>query len=96
MKEHLVQINSTISVLNLSMTYSPISMWKWQMQSQMDQSLAMQESMGGVEGERENFKVQKNIYFWKPTLFSITEDAYRNKPVFTCTHFCGFCFTQCI
>lgn len=72
MKEHLVMINSTVKQLNLSITYDPISMWKWQMQSQMDQSLAMQESMGGVEGERENFKrmlVETSPYLLALTFF---------------------------
>lgn len=57
MKEDLVVINKSVSELKVSMTYSPISMWKWQMQSQMDQSLSMQDSLSGVEGEGDNFKV---------------------------------------
>lgn len=57
MKENFILINESISSLNITMTYSPISMWKWQLQSQMDQSLSMQDSLSGVEGEGDNFKV---------------------------------------
>ena len=57
MKDDLVQINDTVHKLNLTMTYNIISMWKWQLKSQMDQSLTMQDSLSGVEGEGETFKV---------------------------------------
>jgi hypothetical protein len=57
MKDQLIQINSTVHQLNLTMTYNIISMWKWQFKSQMEQSLNMQDSLSGVEGEGETFKV---------------------------------------
>jgi len=70
MKEELILINDTVPELNLSMTYSPISMWKWQLKCQMDQSLTMQENMGGVEGEGENFK--RMLVETSPYLLALT------------------------
>jgi hypothetical protein len=56
MREHLSPINDTVHALNLSMEYSPLSMFKWQMYVQMEQSFQMQMSMGAVESETEDFK----------------------------------------
>jgi hypothetical protein len=56
MREHLQAINETTTNLTVLMTYNPIAMWKWQIQVQMEQSLAMQENFGGTQGEGEEFK----------------------------------------
>ena len=46
MREHLFPINETTPELPLKMSYSTLSLWRWQMMIQMQQSLQMQESLG--------------------------------------------------
>ena len=57
MREHLYPINDTTPELPLHLSYSTISLWKWQMMIQMEQSFKMQESMGAVESEKDEVKV---------------------------------------
>jgi len=56
MREHLFPINETTPELPLKMSYSTLSLWRWQMMIQMQQSLQMQESLGGTEGEADDVK----------------------------------------
>jgi len=49
-------VNDTITSLPLHLSYYPISLMKWTMLSQMEDSLTMQDSLGGVEGESDSFK----------------------------------------
>lgn len=57
-QEHLISINDSVSILPLTLQYSPISLMKWQMMEQMEQSFRMQQQIGtAVESESENFKV---------------------------------------
>jgi hypothetical protein len=37
MNEHLIQINDTLSEVNLEVMYSPIGMFRWQIQLAMEQ-----------------------------------------------------------
>lgn len=94
MKEHLSPINETVTELSVMMQYSPIAMWKWQIQVQMEQSLAMQENLGGTQGEGEEFKVCKRSA--QPTSYKnlrlYLENVGRNKPIFVGTYFCHFNF----
>lgn len=64
--EHLIELNDTVKVLNLTLSYSPLSLLKWQFMLQMEQSFKMQESMGtSVEGESDEFKrmlIETNPY----------------------------------
>ena len=58
--ETMTPINETVTSLNLSLDYSTISMMKWQMLTQMEQSFSMQESMGAAgEGDSDEFKVEE-------------------------------------
>jgi len=65
-REHLVPINESVETLNISMSYSPISLMKWQMMLQMEQSFSVQKAMGtAVEDESDEFKrmlVETNPY----------------------------------
>ena len=55
--EHLIQINSSISEINFEISYSPISMWKWQMQLSMEESWKMQSEWGAhAEGDTDEIK----------------------------------------
>lgn len=57
-KEHLIQINDSLSSLPLTLIYSPISFMKWYLMTQMEQSFSMQQSFGtSSETEEESFKV---------------------------------------
>jgi len=66
LKEHLIIINETLDTLPLSITYSPLSLMRWQFMLQMDQSFQMQQSMGtAVEEDSDEFKrmlVETNPY----------------------------------
>jgi hypothetical protein len=66
LKEHLIIINDTLDTLPLTISYSPLSLMKWQFMLQMDQSLQMQQSMGtSVEEDSDEFKrmlVETNPY----------------------------------
>lgn len=66
-REHLSPLNDTVKDLTLGLSYNPISMMKWQMFSQMEQSFQMQISMGtAAEGESDEFKrmlIETNPYF---------------------------------
>eukprot|EP00027_Filamoeba_sp_ATCC50430_P001525 CAMPEP_0168551144 /NCGR_PEP_ID=MMETSP0413-20121227/6013_1 /TAXON_ID=136452 /ORGANISM="Filamoeba nolandi, Strain NC-AS-23-1" /LENGTH=487 /DNA_ID=CAMNT_0008581645 /DNA_START=119 /DNA_END=1579 /DNA_ORIENTATION=+ len=66
-REHLFPVNDTVKELTLTMSYNTISMMKWQMFAQMEQSFQMQVSMGtAAEGESDEFKrmlVETNPYF---------------------------------
>ena len=57
-REHLYPINETTPELPLRLEYNTLSMWKWQMVVQMQQSFKMQEAWGSaVEGESDEIKV---------------------------------------
>jgi hypothetical protein len=59
LKDQLIAINETLESLPLTLSYSPISLLRWQMMLQMEQSFAMQQSMGtAVSEETDDFKVQ--------------------------------------
>jgi len=56
LKEHLIPINDTLSTLNLHLSYSTISLMKWQFYSQLEQSFTMQKSLGAQESETDEIK----------------------------------------
>jgi hypothetical protein len=66
LRDYLIAINDTVKSLPLTVSYSPLSLLKWQMMQQMEQSFAMQTSMGtAAEGESDEFKrmlVETNPY----------------------------------
>lgn len=70
MREHLYPINETTPSLPLRMEYATLSLWKWQLMIQMDQSLAMQESLGMVEGEKD--EVKRMLFETNPYLLALT------------------------
>ncbi len=62
LKEHLIIVNDTVHTLPLTITYNPLSMMKWQMMLQMEQSFLMQKSIGtAAEGDEDEFKVRTAI-----------------------------------
>lgn len=70
-REHLILINDTVDILNLTLSYSPISLMKWQLFLQMEQSFSMQKSMGtAVEDESDEFK--RMLIETNPYLLAIT------------------------
>eukprot|EP01087_Luapelamoeba_hula_P006997 TRINITY_DN1707_c2_g1_i1.p1 TRINITY_DN1707_c2_g1~~TRINITY_DN1707_c2_g1_i1.p1 ORF type:complete len:657 (-),score=136.11 TRINITY_DN1707_c2_g1_i1:83-2053(-) len=70
LREHLYPINETTPVLPLRLDFFLLSMWKWQMMVQMDQSFAMQESLGAVEGEKD--EVKRMLMETNPWLLGVT------------------------
>jgi hypothetical protein len=57
MREHMFPINETVNELTLDMSYEPISMIKFSLYTQMEQSFSMQRDMfGAEEGESEELK----------------------------------------
>eukprot|EP01114_Cavostelium_apophysatum_P019265 TRINITY_DN6158_c0_g1_i3.p1 TRINITY_DN6158_c0_g1~~TRINITY_DN6158_c0_g1_i3.p1 ORF type:complete len:586 (+),score=148.64 TRINITY_DN6158_c0_g1_i3:36-1760(+) len=71
LRDHLIAINESVTSLPLTLQYSPFSLTKWQMFVQMDQSFAMQQSMGAQsEGESDEFK--RMILETNPYLLALT------------------------
>jgi len=57
MKENLFPINETVKTLTLEMTFEPLSLLKWSLFLQMEESFSMQKQFfGAEEGESEEFK----------------------------------------
>eukprot|EP00163_Fabomonas_tropica_P004465 TRINITY_DN1393_c0_g1_i2.p1 TRINITY_DN1393_c0_g1~~TRINITY_DN1393_c0_g1_i2.p1 ORF type:complete len:366 (+),score=107.18 TRINITY_DN1393_c0_g1_i2:1123-2220(+) len=57
MREHLFPVNETLTHLSINATYAPISLFKWQMFSQMTDSFKMQtESLGSSDREVDEMK----------------------------------------
>ena len=55
-REHFIPINKTVEFLNITLSYSPLSLMKWQLMVQMEQSFSLQKSMGtAVEGDQPTF-----------------------------------------
>jgi len=75
MREHLYPINDTTPELSLHLSYSTVSLWKWQMMVQMEQSFAMQESLGAVEGEKDEVKVSNVLVSEQTINFRFAEDV---------------------
>lgn len=69
----MILLNDTVKELNLTMNFGLLSMLKWQMYSQMEQSFQMQVSMGtAADGESDEFKrmlVETNPYLLALTFF---------------------------
>lgn len=91
-REHLYPINETTPELPLHLEYNTLSLWKWQMMVQMQQSFKMQEEWGSsTENEKDEIKVSTNIIFThlcKPNFGFSSEDVARNKPLASGPHFC--------
>lgn len=59
LKENYIPLNETVENLNLSLSYSPMSLIKWQMMMQMEKSFQMQVALGtALENESDDFKVK--------------------------------------
>jgi len=57
LKEHLLLINETVENIPLTITFEPLSPWKWQIYLQMGVSMKMQQAIGSVsEGQEDEFK----------------------------------------
>jgi len=70
LKEHLLQINNSLTHLPLFLTYEPLSLMKWQLMVQMDQSFTMQKQFGAVESEIDDIK--RMLYETNPYLLGLT------------------------
>eukprot|EP01118_Nematostelium_gracile_P005974 TRINITY_DN1907_c0_g1_i2.p1 TRINITY_DN1907_c0_g1~~TRINITY_DN1907_c0_g1_i2.p1 ORF type:complete len:565 (+),score=124.80 TRINITY_DN1907_c0_g1_i2:56-1750(+) len=65
-REDYMEINETLKELPLTLSFSPLSLMKWQMMLQMEESFAMQRSIGtAAEDESDTFKrmlIETNPY----------------------------------
>jgi hypothetical protein len=58
-KDDYIPLNDTVEHLTLSLSYSPMSLVKWQMMMQMEKSFQMQVALGtALENESDDFKVR--------------------------------------
>ena len=58
LRDKMIPINETVSEVPLNLEISPISMMKWQLFQQVDQSFQMQRSYGSMlDGESDELKV---------------------------------------
>lgn len=76
MTDKLILLNDTVKELPLEVSYSPISLLKWQFMLQMDQSWKTQQEWGtGSEDDTQEFKrmiLETNPYFLGLTFFIST------------------------
>eukprot|EP00455_Lapot_gusevi_P053598 TRINITY_DN839_c0_g1_i1.p1 TRINITY_DN839_c0_g1~~TRINITY_DN839_c0_g1_i1.p1 ORF type:complete len:643 (+),score=203.02 TRINITY_DN839_c0_g1_i1:51-1979(+) len=71
LSERMFVINDTVSELPLELSYSPISMMKWQLQAQMEQSWKTQETWGSAsQSDTEEFK--RMLLETNPYLLALT------------------------
>jgi hypothetical protein len=70
-REHLYPINETTPELPLRLEYSTLSMWKWQMMVQMQQSFKMQEAWGSA-AEGESDEIKRMLVETNPWLLGLT------------------------
>ncbi|KYQ88563.1 hypothetical protein DLAC_11294 [Tieghemostelium lacteum] len=68
-KEHLIPLNETVEELTLQMSFYPMSMFKWQIQLQMEKSFEMQKSFG-ADDIADDFK--RMVSETNPYLFGLT------------------------
>ncbi len=62
LKDKLIAINETVNELQLELELGPISLTRWQLYLQVDQSFKMQHSYGSMlEGEADELKVCRHI-----------------------------------
>jgi hypothetical protein len=62
LKDKLMAINETVNELQLELELGPISLTRWQLYLQVDQSFKMQHSYGSMlEGEADELKVCRHI-----------------------------------
>ena len=69
MNEHLIQINASTTELPLSLTFSPTSVMKWMLTSQMQVSMQAQAAMHG-EDTMDEFK--RMLTETSPALLAVT------------------------
>lgn len=63
LRDKFIPVNETVSELPLNLEISPISMMKWQLFQQVDQSFQMQRSYGSMlDGESDELKVKLGFY----------------------------------
>ena len=48
LRSYLVAVNGSLPAVNLTVTVSPLGIWKWQIYQQMEKTFQMQRSMGTV------------------------------------------------
>lgn len=63
LRDKLIQLNETVTELPLNLEVGPISMTKWQLFSQIDQSFQIHRSYGSMlEGEADELKVYTVLF----------------------------------
>jgi len=70
MNDRLVLLNETTTEVPLELTYSPISLLRWQLMSQMEASFAQQENYGSTEQDTES--IRRMLLEANPILLVVT------------------------
>jgi hypothetical protein len=68
---HLVAVNETTPVVPLTVSYSPVSMWRWALEAQMTSSWEMQSAMG-TAGEGDTDMIKSILVDTNPLLLGVT------------------------
>lgn len=71
LSDHLVEINTTTKELPLRIEFYPLSLWKFQLYQQMDESFRMQETMFG-QSSRDTEEFKRMLVEANPVLLGIT------------------------
>ena len=65
-------MNETVSTVPLSLKFSGISMWRWQLQTQMEAQWKQQEAMNGGRGSGETDMIRQVLLDTDPWLLVVT------------------------
>eukprot|EP01094_Clydonella_sp_ATCC50884_P001784 TRINITY_DN11339_c0_g1_i2.p1 TRINITY_DN11339_c0_g1~~TRINITY_DN11339_c0_g1_i2.p1 ORF type:complete len:620 (-),score=162.83 TRINITY_DN11339_c0_g1_i2:29-1888(-) len=70
LNEHFYPLNDTLEEIPLHLSYSPITLWKFMLSTQMEDSLTMQQSFGSSESELDDIK--RMLLETNPMLLGLT------------------------
>eukprot|EP00891_Asterochloris_glomerata_P007997 jgi/Astpho2/7997/fgenesh1_pm.00119_%23_6_t len=71
LRDHLIPLNETVDEVTLHFSLSGMSMWKWTIFTQMEQSFNMQQSWGAM-GEGESDELKRVLLEGNPIYLAIT------------------------
>jgi hypothetical protein len=71
LSHHLVAVNASTPIVPLTVSYSPVAMWRWAIEAQMTQSWEMQTAIG-TSAESDTDMIKSILVDTNPILLSIT------------------------
>lgn len=72
LSKHLMPINETLTELPLTISYTPIALWKWSMQIQMDAQNKVKAHLSTAASDKENDQFKEILTDTNPWLLGLT------------------------